>query len=76
MAHRHIYKEPLIGLMKGSESGGYLSRALSSSMSQNYVLAVNTRMCSALPKDYKSSGTPMGRRVGSIATYTKSPSSD
>ena len=47
-----LYKErtPKTNL-RGSQSGGYLSRALSSYMYQNYVLVVNTRMCSALPTD-------------------------
>ena len=56
---RRHKKSALEKFSKALQSGGYLSRAQSSSMSQNYVLAVNTRMCSALPKDYKSSGTPM-----------------
>ena len=68
-----LYKErtPETNL-RGSQSGGYLSRTLSSYMYQNYVLVVNTRMCSALPKNLKLLGTPMGRRVDSIA-HEKSP---
>ena len=42
-------KNPSRLLLKGSESGGYLSRTLSSYMYQNHVLVVSTRMCCALP---------------------------
>ena len=67
----HTQRSPETNL-KASENGGYLSRTLSSSMSQNYVLAVNTRMCSALPTTtlQVASGAPI-KRVGSNAIYTK-----
>ena len=61
--------------LKASENGGYLRIRQSRALTDDSVV-IGALDTSASPHHGRAaSGAPKGRRVGSIASYTKSPSS-